>query len=54
VLRLSWLGTRTARFDQTVGFFHEVLGLPVRLNEGDFAVLDVPGGATVELSEQLG
>lgn len=49
VLGLSWVGTRTGRFDETVGFFHGVLGLKVRLNDAELAVLDVPGGATVEV-----
>lgn len=49
VLRLSWVGTRTPRYEQTVDFFHGVLGLEVSHREDDFAVLDVPGGATVEV-----
>jgi catechol 2,3-dioxygenase-like lactoylglutathione lyase family enzyme len=32
-----------------VAFFSDVLGLRVRSSETDFAVLDVPNGATVEV-----
>ena len=30
VLGLGWLGTRTDRYDATLAFFRDVLGLPVR------------------------
>jgi hypothetical protein len=49
VLGLSWLGTRTARFGETTAFFRDVIGLRVEHEEPGFAVLDVPGGATVEV-----
>ena len=49
VLSLHWLGTRTERHDETVAFFRDVLGLPVSHAETDFTVLDMPGGATVEV-----
>jgi catechol 2,3-dioxygenase-like lactoylglutathione lyase family enzyme len=49
VLSLSWVGTRTTEYTATVAFFRDVLGLPVSSSETDFAVLEVPGGATVEV-----
>lgn len=49
VLGMSWVGTRTDRHDATVGFFRDVLGLPVQHAERDFTVLAVPDGSTVEV-----
>lgn len=49
VLGLTWLGTRTDRHAETVGFFRDVLGLPVRSSEPGFTVLDLPDGASVEV-----
>ena len=49
VLRLNWVGTRTPEQASTVAFFRDVLGLPVLDDPGDFTVLAVPGGATVEV-----
>jgi lactoylglutathione lyase len=49
VLSLAWVGTRTNDHAATVGFFHEVLGLPIESSERDFAVLGLPDGATVEV-----
>jgi catechol 2,3-dioxygenase-like lactoylglutathione lyase family enzyme len=49
VLSVAWVGTRTADYPATLAFFRDVLGLPVSSSEPDFAVLDVPGGATVEI-----
>lgn len=49
VLSLVWVGTRTTEYTATVAFFRDVLGLGVSSSETDFAVLDVPGGATVEV-----
>ena len=49
VLALVWVGTRTTEYDATVAFFRDVLGLGVHAAEPGFAVLDVPGGATVEV-----
>lgn len=44
VKRLSWLGTRTAKFDETKVFFRDVLGLSLVAEEPDFAMLRLPGG----------
>jgi predicted enzyme related to lactoylglutathione lyase len=49
ILGLVWLGTRTARYDDTTAFFRDVLGLPIDHEEPGFAVLDLPDGATVEV-----
>jgi catechol 2,3-dioxygenase-like lactoylglutathione lyase family enzyme len=48
-LALAWVGTRTTDYAATLSFFKDVLGLNVHSSETDFAVLDVPGGATVEV-----
>jgi catechol 2,3-dioxygenase-like lactoylglutathione lyase family enzyme len=49
VLSLAWVGTRTTEYAATVAFFRDVLGLGVHSSEMDFAVLEVPDGATVEV-----
>jgi catechol 2,3-dioxygenase-like lactoylglutathione lyase family enzyme len=49
VLGLVWVGTRTTEYAATVAFFKDVLGLSEHFSEPDFAVLDVPDGATVEV-----
>jgi catechol 2,3-dioxygenase-like lactoylglutathione lyase family enzyme len=49
VLSLSWVGTRTDEYAATLAFFKDVLGLAVHSVETDFAVLEVPDGATVEV-----
>ena len=49
VLSLAWVGTRTDAYAETLAFFEDVLGLGVHSSETDFAVLEVPDGATVEI-----
>lgn len=49
VLSLAWVGTRTTEYAATLAFFRDVLGLGVHSLETDFAVLEVPDGATVEV-----
>src|SRR3954452_20440120 len=49
VLSLVWVGTRTTEYAATVAFFKDVLGLGVHSSKADFAVLEVPDGATVEV-----
>jgi catechol 2,3-dioxygenase-like lactoylglutathione lyase family enzyme len=49
VLSLEWVGTRTTEHAATVSFFRDVLGLSVHTSEPDFAVLELPDGATVEV-----
>lgn len=43
VKRLAWLGTRTEKFDETIAFFRDVLGIPVFHEEPGFAMLQLPG-----------
>jgi catechol 2,3-dioxygenase-like lactoylglutathione lyase family enzyme len=49
VLALVWVGTRTTEFAATTAFFRDVLGLGVHSAVPDFAVLEVPDGATLEV-----
>jgi catechol 2,3-dioxygenase-like lactoylglutathione lyase family enzyme len=49
VLRLCWVGTRSSDHRGTVEFFKNVLGLAVIDDPGDFTVLAVPDGSTVEI-----
>lgn len=49
VLSMNWVGTRTTEYEATVAFFTQTLGLRVHSSETDFTVLEVPGGATVEV-----
>lgn len=49
VLSLAWVGTRTTEYAATLAFFTDVLGLGVHSAGTDFAVLQVPDGATVEV-----
>ena len=46
---LVWLGTRTRKFDDTVRFFGDTLGLRREHSEPDFAVFKLPNGDTVEV-----
>ena len=49
VLSLAWVGTRTTEYAATFAFFRDVLGLAVHSTADDFAVLEIPDGATVEV-----
>jgi catechol 2,3-dioxygenase-like lactoylglutathione lyase family enzyme len=49
VLGMSWLGTRTAAFDDTVRFFRDLLGLRIIAEPDGFTVFAVPDGSTVEV-----
>ena len=44
VRRLTWLGTRTERYDETTDFFGRVLGLPLVAEEPGLAMFQLPGG----------
>jgi predicted enzyme related to lactoylglutathione lyase len=46
---LAWLGIPTERFEPTVAFFRDVMGLEVERLEEDFAILRLPGGEVVEV-----
>lgn len=46
---ITWMGTRSERFEETVGFFRERLGLR-QVGEGpDMASFRLPDGDTVEV-----
>ncbi|MGH2734997.1 MAG: VOC family protein [Actinomycetota bacterium] len=46
---LVWLGTRTSKFDETVAFFRDVMGLTPFHEAGDVAVLKLAGGEWFEV-----
>lgn len=46
---LNWLGTRTDRYEETVRFLQEVLGLEVQHKGKDFAILALEDGTHVEV-----
>jgi predicted enzyme related to lactoylglutathione lyase len=46
---LVWLGTRTRKFDDTVRFVGDTLGLHMEHEEPDFAVFRLPNGDKVEV-----
>ena len=46
---LSWLGTRTDRFDEMVNFAKSVLGLEPSLEEEGVALFDLPNGDQFEV-----
>lgn len=46
---LVWVGTATDRYDATVAFFREVLGLSVFHQHPGLTVLRAPGGEWVEV-----
>lgn len=43
VRRLSWLGIRTDKYDQTTAFFKDVLGLALVDERPGFAMFQLPG-----------
>lgn len=47
--RLNWLGTRTERFEETIRFLQEVLGLSIQHKGEDFAILALEDGTHVEV-----
>jgi len=49
IIKLAWVGTRTANFDSTVDFFRDVLGLTPDLELPGFRVLKLPDGSKVEV-----
>jgi catechol 2,3-dioxygenase-like lactoylglutathione lyase family enzyme len=46
---LGWLGVRTERFEETVRFFRDVMGLQQIRRERDVAGFAFPDGAEVEV-----
>lgn len=49
VLGVVWVGTRTDAFDETVSFFRDVLGLPMKETEQGFAWGRLPDSSQVEV-----
>ena len=45
VIRIGWLGTRTAQFDETARFFGDVMGLARIHSEPNFAMFGLPSGS---------
>ena len=46
---LVWVGTRTDRYAEMVGFYREALGLSLEHEEGEFAVFKLPDGGKAEV-----
>jgi predicted enzyme related to lactoylglutathione lyase len=44
-----WVGTRTAAFEETVGFFRDVLGVPLDVVAADFAWSRMPNTSQLEV-----
>jgi catechol 2,3-dioxygenase-like lactoylglutathione lyase family enzyme len=44
-----WVGTRTERFDETVRFFTDVLGVELERIRGDFAWSRMPNSSQLEV-----
>jgi catechol 2,3-dioxygenase-like lactoylglutathione lyase family enzyme len=49
ITNLVWGGTRTDRFDETVSFFRDVLGMKVADTQSGFASFKLPGGDKFEV-----
>jgi catechol 2,3-dioxygenase-like lactoylglutathione lyase family enzyme len=47
---LAFLGIRTERFEETVTFFQEIMGLEMTRQELDLVGFKLPDGTTVEIS----
>jgi catechol 2,3-dioxygenase-like lactoylglutathione lyase family enzyme len=46
---LNFLGTRTEKYEETIRFFQEVMGLKVQHRGDDFAILQFENGIHVEV-----
>lgn len=46
---LNWLGTRTDRYEETIRFLQEVMGLNIQHKGKDFAILTFENGIHVEV-----
>jgi predicted enzyme related to lactoylglutathione lyase len=46
---LTWLGTRTTKYSETVAFFKEGLGLMPLVERPHFAAFDLPDGSIIEV-----
>jgi predicted enzyme related to lactoylglutathione lyase len=49
VVGVVWVGTRTESFDETVTFFRDVLGIPMKEAEPDVAKGQMPDSSQVEI-----
>ena len=49
VIGLSWVGTRTERFEETARFFGEVMGIERDEEQPGFVSFKTPGGEKVEV-----
>ena len=49
IIKLAWVGTRTADAEPTVQFFRDVLGLPLEAEHAGFWMLQLPDGSKVEV-----
>jgi predicted enzyme related to lactoylglutathione lyase len=49
VLGLVWVGVRTDRFDATVTFFRDVLGVPMDVPAADFGWARMPDSSQLEV-----
>ncbi len=49
VTGITWAGTRTSRFEETVRFFRDVMGIELVGEQSGFASLKMPGGDKFEV-----
>lgn len=49
IIKLAWVGIRTARPEPTVAFFRDLLGLRLDAHSEDFWLLKMPDGSKVEV-----
>jgi predicted enzyme related to lactoylglutathione lyase len=49
VLGVVWVGTRTDAFDETLGFFRDVLGVPMEVIRPDFGWSRMPDSTQLEV-----
>ena len=49
IIKLAWVGTRTANFQLTADFCRDILGLRPDLDLPGFRLLKLPDGSTVEV-----
>ena len=49
VLGVVWVGTRTDAFDETIGFFRDVLGVPMEVIAPDFGWSRMPDASQLEV-----
>lgn len=46
---IVWLGVRTKKFDELVGFYKDKMGLPVTHKEDGFCAFNLPNGDRLEV-----